>query len=158
MYQIENIELNSQISKFLRSVVLTTSYPKCSIHFCINILSNPSINASNDINYLLLSVIFNGLMVALCLSGIDLKALALSKGFIDSNERSVLVSLDANTEDDINDTENELPKRKANVLLIESNFPMQIDAYKTFIESTQKTNKDFYHNLKLLLYKKLKLN
>lgn len=85
-------------------------------------------------------------MLALCTSGIDLKAFALSKGFIDSKERTVLVSLDANTE-----------QGRANVLLIESNIPMQIEDYNKFISSTQKTISELYRNIKLLLYKKLKL-
>ena len=86
--------INKKIKKFSKDVILRTSYPKCQITININIF-----NISSLIDeYQILPIILNGIMSALCLSGIDIKMLCLAKGNI-NNERCMLI-MELNEQDD----------------------------------------------------------
>jgi ribonuclease PH len=129
--------INSKIKKFVKKIILTKSYPKCQININISILK--LYNNSN----ILLSSIFNGIMITLCLSGIDLKSMVLSKGFCD-NKNSILLSIDAN--------ENE------NILNFDSENPLSITEYENYYNKTILYINELYNNIKLILYQKLKNN
>ena len=86
--------INKKIKKYSKDVILRTSYPKCQITININIF-----NISSLIDeYQILPIILNGIMSALCLSGIDIKMLCLAKGNI-NNERCMLI-MELNDQDD----------------------------------------------------------
>ena len=132
-------ELNDKIKKFSENIILTQSYPKCQINIIINVLS------SNNNNYILLSVIFNGIMIALCLSGIDLQSMCLCKSFYNlENKNSILICLDANEDN--------------NIFFIENDFPLLLSDYDKYINECNKGIKEIYFQMKNILYKKLKLN
>lgn len=133
------IEINNKIKKFAENIILTQSYPKCQINIIINVLS------SNNNNYILLSVIFNGIMMALCLSGIDLQSMCLCKSFYNlENKNSILICLDANEDN--------------NIFFIENDFPLLLSDYDKYINECNKGIKEIYFQMKNILYKKLKLN
>lgn len=79
---------------------------------------------------------FNGVMLALSLSGIDLKTLALT-----TFEDDMIISLDANRPD--------------NILLIESDKPRKAMDLKDSIESAQIEIKKFFDKFKRVLMKKI---
>jgi hypothetical protein len=84
----------------------------------------------------------NGIMLALSISGIDLKAFALTT-YIERGDNNVLVSLDAN--------------KTENVLLIETNSPMKIKDYKEVIQVAQVEIGQLFSKFKRVLVKKLAL-
>ena len=129
--------INSKIKKFVKNIILTKSYPKCQININISILK-----LFNN-NNILLSSIFNGIMISLCLSGIDLKAMVLSKAF-NENNNSILLSIDAN--------ENE------KILNFDSENPLSIEEYENYYNKTIKYIEEVYNKIKLILYQKLKIN
>lgn len=130
------LSLNSSIKSFVKSIILLSSYPKCQINICVNILT------SNKNDFITQSVIFNGIMLALCLSGIDLKAMVLSKGFNDNSGRSLLISLDANNGD--------------NIMNLDSNFAFTNEELEMYLNKTKQSNEDVYKKIKKVLYKILK--
>ena len=129
--------INSKIKKFVKNIILTKSYPKCQININVSILK-----LFNNYN-ILLSSIFNGIMISLCLSGIDLKAMVLSKAF-NENNNSILLSIDAN--------ENE------KILNFDSENPLSIEEYENYYNKTIKYIEELYNKIKLILYQKLKIN
>ena len=133
------IEINNKIKKFAENIILTQSYPKCQINITINILS------SNNNDFILLSVIYNGIMMALCLSGIDLQSMCLSKSFYNSNnDSSILFCMDVND--------------KNNILFIENNKSFSLDEYDKYVNECSKGIEIIYLKIKNFLYKKLKFN
>ena len=132
-----SLSWNSTIKQFVKSIVLTSSYPKCQINVNVNVLS------ANEDDFILQSVIYNGILLAMCLSGIDMKAMALSKGYR-FNDKSIIITLDANDD--------------SQLLFVDSNVPLLIEDYDKFVESTKKSNEEVYKKIKMILYKQLKLN
>ena len=133
------MEINNKIKKFVENIILTKSYPKCQINITINILS------SNNNNLILLSVIYNGIMMALCLSGIDLQSMCLSKSFYNlNNDSSILICIDAN--------------EKNNILFIENDKSYSSDEYDKYVNESNKGIEIIYLKMKNFLYKKLRFN
>ena len=137
MNKDNSANINSSIKQFVKSIVLASSYPKCQINVNVNVLS------ANEDDFILLSVIYNGILLAMCLSGIDMKAMALTKGF-HSDGKSLIVSLDANDD--------------SQLLYVDSNIPLKMEDYEQFVEYTKKSNEAMYKRIKMILYKKLQLN
>lgn len=133
----EVMSINYQIKKYLKNLILATSYPKCQINVVINILNYTQQN--NDFN--LFATIYNGISFALCLSGIDMKALALSKAFNLNGSKRALVTLDANDGD--------------RILLIENNMPLEMNEYDKLILNAKKENELLYNQIKNILFNKL---
>ena len=126
------MEINNKIKKFVENIILTKSYPKCQINITINILS------SNNNNFILLSVIYNGIMMALCLSGIDLQSMCLSKSFYNlNNDSSILICIDAN--------------EKNNILFIENDKSYSLDEYDKLVNETNKGIEIIYFKMKNFL-------
>jgi hypothetical protein len=82
----------------------------------------------------------NGIMLALGVSGIDLKAFALTTYF-EKGDTNVLVSLDAN--------------KTENVLLVESSKPMKVKEYKEILQMAQVEIGQIFKKFKKVLTKKL---
>ena len=80
-------------------------------------------------------------MLALSLSGIDLKTFALTTGF-NEDHSNLLISLDANKPD--------------NILLLESSKPVKIEVYKEFIQNAKNEVNDLYKRFKTVLLKRLR--
>lgn len=127
-------KVNSKIKSFCKSVILTSSYPKCIINLVLNVLEFNYEDIQETLND-----VYNAVMLALCLSGIDLKAMAIS---VYSN--GVLVILDAN------DT--------TKVLLLDSNEPKTLEEFDNTVSNATKEVEDIYLKIKQVLYKKLKLD
>jgi len=79
-------------------------------------------------------------MLALCISGIDLKTFALSSSFVDNN-LEMIISLDANKPD--------------NILLIESNMPLKLHLYQYYLGQSKSEVMDLYQKYKKVLLKRL---
>ena len=69
--------INKKIKKFTKDMILRTSYPKCQITININIFNTSSLIDEFEI----IPIIFNGIMSALCLSGINIRMFCLAKSF-----------------------------------------------------------------------------
>jgi hypothetical protein len=82
----------------------------------------------------------NAIMLSLSISGIDLKAFALTTYFQDGGD-NILVSLDAHKTD--------------NILLIESSKPLKKKQYMEYIESAQNEITGIFDKFKKHLSKKL---
>ena len=130
--------INKKIKKFSKDVVLRTSYPKCQITININIF-----NISSLIDeYQILPIILNGIMSALCLSGIDIKMLCLAKGNI-NNERCMLIM-------EINDQEdNDI------IYDFEMEKELDMDNFDKIIKEGKKDLIDMNKSLKNYIYKKI---
>ena len=84
-------------------------------------------------------------MMALCLSGIDLQSMCLSKSFYNSNnDSSILFCMDVND--------------KNNILFIENNKSFSLDEYDKYVNECSKGIEIIYLKIKNFLYKKLKFN
>lgn len=87
-----------------------------------------------------MSTILNGIMLALSISGIDLKTFSLSTSFYE-NDTTLLISLDANKPD--------------NILLIESSVPLKLKIYKEYLEKAKEEVTVLYKSFKKALLNKL---
>lgn len=81
-------------------------------------------------------------MLALGISGIDLKTFALTTCFIEQ-EKNVIVTLNANTPE--------------NILLVEASSPMKINDYKIVIEKAKGDVVELFKHFKKALINKLDL-
>ena len=89
--------INKKIKKFAKDVILRTSYPKCQITININIF-----NISSLIDeYQIIPILCNGIMSALCLSGINIRMLCLAKGFTEEQKCILIMEMNDNDNDDI---------------------------------------------------------
>jgi hypothetical protein len=79
-------------------------------------------------------------MLALCISGIDLKTFALTSCFT-QDKKNVIISLDAN--------------KTENILLIEASVPLKIEEYKNYITKAQDDTSILYQKFKKFLIKRL---
>jgi len=79
-------------------------------------------------------------MLALSISGIDLKTFALTSCFIEG-EKTVTISLDSNKPD--------------NILLIDSNTPLKFNEYMEYITLAQVEINELYKKFKQVFIKKL---
>ena len=130
--------INKKIKKFSKDVILRTSYPKCQITININIF-----NISSLIDeYIILPIILNGIMAALCLSGIDIKMLCLAKGNI-NNEKNMLI-IEMNDQDD-NDI----------IYDFEMEKELDMDNFDKIIQEGKKDLINMNKYLKNYIYKKI---
>ena len=130
--------INKKIKKFSKDVILRTSYPKCQITININIF-----NISSLIDeYIILPIILNGIMAALCLSGIDIKMLCLAKGNI-NNEKNMLI-MEMNDQDD-NDI----------IYDFEMEKELDMDNFDKIIQEGKKDLINMNKYLKNYIYKKI---
>lgn len=82
-------------------------------------------------------------MLALSISGVDLKTFALTKASVE-DKHNILYTLDANRPD--------------NVLLVESNSPMKLELYRRYFEQSKEEVKCLYEKFKAVLFRKLNLS
>jgi len=81
-------------------------------------------------------------MLALVLSGIDLKSFSLCTFFQDeAKSLELIISLDANNPE--------------NIMLIESNLPLKMEMYKKYLEKSKDQVMELYKRFKKVLLKKL---
>jgi len=120
---------NSLIKNFCESLIFVDNYPRCQINIVINVLK-----VESDISMKV--ALYNGIMLALSLSGIDLKVLALT-----TSEDNVLITFDANNLE--------------NILSLESEDPMSIEKYEMILKSATEEIVDMTKKFKMSLVKKL---
>ena len=121
-------------------MILRTSYPKCQITININIFNN-----STDINdYAFIPIIYNGIMSALCLSGINIKMLCLGKGII-LNNAQYMIFLEMNDDKEENNT----------LYDFESDNQINIEELDNLIKECKISLNNMNKNLKNYSYKKL---
>ena len=77
-------------------------------------------------------------MLALSLSGIDLKTFALTTFFI---EKNLVISLDSN--------------RVENILMLETDIPIKLDDIRQSIEKAQEEISNMYKRFQLIMMKKI---
>ena len=132
--------INKKIKKFSKDMILRTSYPKCQITININIFNITSLIDE----YYIVPIICNGIMSALCLSGINIRMLCLAKGFIANERCMIIMEINDNDGDDNNviydfETENEL----------------DMDNFEKFVKEGKNVLKNMNKNLKNYIYKKI---
>ena len=130
--------INKKIKKFAKDVILRTSYPKCQITININIF-----NISSLIDeYQIIPILCNGIMSALCLSGINIRMLCLAKGFTEE-QRCILIM-------EMNDNDND------NILYdIEMEKEIDMETFDNIIKEGKNSLKNMNKNLKNYIYKKI---
>ena len=133
-------KINKKIKKFAKDMILRASYPKCQITININIF-----NTSTDINdYAFIPIICNGIMSALCLSGINIKMFCLGKGIIQNNEK-YMIFLEMNDD-----------KEENNKLYdFESDNQINVEELEKLIKECKISLNNMNKNLKNYIYKKL---
>ena len=130
--------INKKIKKFAKDVILRTSYPRCQITINMNIFNTSCIID----NYSIIPKICNGLMMALCLSGINLKMLCLAKGFINNNQRC-MVFLEVKDNDE-----------EENIYDIDSEIPLDMNTYIEIVNKAKNSLKIMDKKLKNIIYSK----
>ena len=130
--------INKKIKKFAKDVILRTSYPKCQITININIF-----NISSLIDeYQIIPILCNGIMSALCLSGINIRMLCLAKGFTEE-QRCILIM-------EMNDNDND------NILYdFEMEKEIDMETFDNIIKEGKNSLKNMNKNLKNYIYKKI---
>ena len=130
--------INKKIKKFAKDVILRTSYPKCQITININIF-----NISSLIDeYQIIPLLCNGIMSALCLSGINIRMLCLAKGFTEE-QRCILIM-------EMNDNDND------NILYdFEMEKEIDMETFDNIIKEGKNSLKNMNKNLKNYIYKKI---
>ena len=130
--------INKKIKKFAKDVILRTSYPKCQITININIF-----NISSLIDeYQIIPILCNGIMSALCLSGINIRMLCLAKGFTEE-QRCILIM-------EMNDNDND------NILYdFEMEKEIDMETFDNIIKEGKNSLKKMNKNLKNYIYKKI---
>ena len=129
--------INKKIKKFAKDMILRTSYPRCQITININIF-----NISFIIDeYSIIPKVCNGLMMALSLSGINLRMLCLSKGYLKNQERC-MVFLEMKDSDE------------NNIYNFDSEEPLEIEKYKEILKTAKNSLQIMNKKLKNLIYTK----
>ena len=131
--------INKKVKKFAKDMILRTSYPKCQITINMNIFNTSCIID----NYSLIPKICNGLMMALCISGINLRMLCLTKGYLDNKKERCLVSLEIKDDD-----------KEDNIYDFDSENPLEMDKYIQIINKTKESLKIMNKKLKNIIYEK----
>lgn len=138
-----------QIKKFVKKIILRNSYPKCQISININIF-NSSVNVDK---FSLFPKICNGLMIALCLSGINLNMLCFSKGFLRPQNQRCMVFMEV---------ESDFPSKKEGnleggeeIVDIETEEAFDMEFYNNCVDKCKKSFQVMNKKLKNIIYKKL---
>ena len=131
-------KINKKIKKFAKDMILRASYPKCQITININIF-----NISSLIDeYQIIPILCNGIMSALCLSGINIRMLCLAKGFTEE-QRCILIM-------EMNDNDND------NILYdFEMEKEIDMETFDNIIKEGKNSLKNMNKNLKNYIYKKI---
>ena len=135
--------INKKIKKFAKDMILRTSYPRCQITINMNIFNTSCIID----NYSIIPKICNGLMMALCLSGINLRMLCLAKGFLISNnniKERCMIFMEVKDND----------KDEDNIYDFDSEKPLDMNTYKQIAVQTRNAIKIMYNKLKNIIYTK----
>ena len=129
---------NKKIKKFAKDVILRTSYPKCQITININIF-----NISSLIDeYQIIPILCNGIMSALCLSGINIRMLCLAKGFTEEQRCILIMEMNDNDNDDI-------------LYDFEMEKEIDMETFDNIIKEGKNSLKNMNKNLKNYIYKKI---
>ena len=134
--------INKKIKKFTKDMILRTSYPKCQITININIF-----NISSLIDeYEIIPIIFNGIMSALCLSGINIRMLCLAKSLF-SDEKCIII-MEMNDKDEDKDD---------NYIIYDfiSEGELDMNKFEEIVKEGNKALKTMNKNLKNYIYKKI---
>ena len=131
--------INKKIKKFAKDVILRTSYPRCQITINMNIFNTSCVID----NYSIIPIMCNGLMMALCISGINLKMLCLAKGFLDNNKERCMVFLE------VKDNEEE-----DNIYDIDSENALDMNSYIEIVNKAKNSIKIMDKKLKNIIYSK----
>ena len=130
--------INKKIKKFAKDVILRTSYPKCQITININIF-----NISSLIDeYQVIPILCNGIMSALCLSGINIRMLCLAKGFTEEQRCILIMEMNDNDNDDI-------------LYDFEMEKEIDMETFDNIIKEGKNSLKNMNKNLKNYIYKKI---
>ena len=130
--------INKKIKKFAKDVILRTSYPKCQITININIF-----NISSLIDeYQIIPILCNGIMSALCLSGINIRMLCLAKGFTEEQKCILIMEMNDNDNDDI-------------LYDFEMEKEIDMETFDNIIKEGKNSLKNMNKNLKNYIYKKI---
>ena len=134
--------INKKIKKFTKDMILRTSYPKCQITININIFNISSLVDEYEI----IPIIFNGIMSALCLSGINIRMLCLAKSFF-SDEKCIII-MEMNDKDEDKDD---------NYIIYDfiSEGELDMNKFEEIVKEGNKALKTMNKNLKNYIYKKL---
>ena len=134
--------INKKIKKFTKDMILRASYPKCQITFNINIFNISSLVDEYEI----LPIIFNGIMSALCLSGINIRMLCLAKAFI-SDEKCMIIM-------EMNDKEED---KDENFILYDfiSEGEIDMNSFQKIVKEGKNALKNINKKLKNYIYKKI---
>ena len=130
---------NSLIKNFCESVIFLDNYPRSQINIVINVLKMETEISMNV-------ALYNGIMLALNLSGIDLKVFALTTKLTLNSLNSVgvnniLITYDANNTE--------------NILFLDSEEPLSIEEGESVLQKGAEDIQKFYKKCKLFLIKKL---
>jgi len=136
--------INKKIKKFTKDMILRTSYPKCQITININIFNISSLVDEYEI----IPIIFNGIMSALCLSGINIRMFCLAKAFL-SGEKCMLIM-------EINDNDKDEDKEE-NYIIYDfiSEKELDMNYFEKIVKEGKNELKNMNNNLKNYIYKKL---
>ena len=130
--------INKKIKKFAKDVISRTSYPKCQITININIF-----NISSLIDeYQIIPILCNGIMSALCLSGINIRMLCLAKGFTEEQRCILIMEMNDNDNDDI-------------LYDFEMEKEIDMETFDNIIKEGKNSLKNMNKNLKNYIYKKI---
>ena len=130
--------INKKIKKFAKDVILRTSYPKCQITININIF-----NISSLIDeYQIIPILCNGIMSALCLSGINIRMLCLAKGFTEEQRCILIMEMNDNDNDDI-------------LYDFEMEKEIDMETFDNIIKEGKNSLKNMNKNLKNYIYKNI---
>ena len=133
--------INKKIKKFAKDVILRTSYPRCQITINMNIFNTSCIIDK----YSLIPKICNGLMMALCISGINLNMLCFGKGFLDNNKERCMIFIEVKDKD--NDNED-------NIYDFDSDNPLDMNTYVELVNKTKNSIQILNKKLKNFIYTK----
>jgi len=134
--------INKRVKKFTKDMILRTSYPKCQITINLNIF-----NISSLIDeYEIIPIILNGIMSALCLSGINIRMLCLAKAFF-SNEKCIII-MEMNDKDEDKDD---------NYIIYDfiSEGELDMNKFEEIVKEGKNALKNMNKNLKNYIYKKI---
>ena len=134
--------INKKIKKFTKDMILRTSYPKCQITININIFNISSLVDEYEI----IPIIFNGIMSALCLSGINIRMFCLAKAFL-LEEKCMLIM-------EINDNDKDIEE---NYIIYDfiSEKELDMNYFEKIVKEGKNELKNMNNNLKNYIYKKL---
>ena len=131
--------INKKIKKFAKDMILRTSYPRCQITINMNIFNTSCVLD----DYSIIPKVCNGLMMALCLSGINLRMLCLSKGYLSNEKERCMVSLEVKDDD-----------KEDNIYDFDSENSLAMDKYVDIINKTKNSIKIMHKKLKNIIYHK----